>query len=354
MSGMSSENAPVKRIGVVLFNLGGPDNLSAVRPFLFNLFRDPAIIRLPFFIRYPLAFLIARKRAHQALEIYARMGGHSPILEQTKAQGRALEGALKKSGLSAKVVIAMRYWHPFAHEALQDIHDFSPDVVVALPLYPQFSTTTTGSSLTEWQKLLSRQNASFDCRYVRSYATADEFISAHAELIARAFENVERSSTRLLFSAHGLPQKIVDAGDPYPQEIIASCRAIVNKLSIQNPGQNPGQNLDWSIAYQSRVGPLKWIGPSLSEEIARAASDGLGLVVVPISFVSEHSETLVELDHDYAMLAKQLGLKTYVRVPALGCHALFIDALKKRVQAAVADERLTSRKITPWPMPIAG
>lgn len=330
----SPANAPIKRIGVVLFNLGGPDSLSAVRPFLFNLFRDHAILRLPAFIRYPLAFVIARRRAVQAREIYAHMGGCSPILEQTKAQSRALEAALEKSG-PAKVVIAMRYWHPFAREALQDLCDFSPDVVVALPLYPQFSTTTTESSFAEWRKLLSRKNANFDCRYVRSYAQADDFILAHADLINKAFENVERSSTRLLFSAHGLPQKIVDAGDPYPQEIEASCRAIVNKLNIQNLGQNLGQNLDWSIAYQSRVGPLKWIGPSLGEEIARAASDGVGLVVVPIAFVSEHSETLVELDHEYAMLAKQLGLKTYLRVPALGTHPLFIDALKKLVQAAV-------------------
>lgn len=318
------------RIAVVLFNLGGPDGPEAVRPFLFNLFRDRAIIRLPAFLRYPIAALIASRRAKEARVIYERLGGSSPLLQNTQEQARALEKSLQTFA-TARVFVAMRYWHPMTKETAAMVEEFNPDIVVGLPLYPQFSTTTTASSFAEWEKYFSKTKSDVRCLYVRSYAEQDDFISAHAALIGEALSGVDLKETRLLFSAHGLPEKIVAAGDPYPQEVEASCKAIVSKLAAES--------LDWALSYQSRVGPLKWIGPSTEEEVHRAARDGKGLVVVPIAFVSEHSETLVELDEDYATLAKDCGVAFFKRVPALGTHPFFIDALRKLVQAAVLQHK---------------
>jgi ferrochelatase len=317
----------LRRLAVVLFNLGGPDGPQAVRPFLFNLFRDPAIISAPAPVRYPLAALIASRREKAAQANYALMGGGSPILPQTLGQARALEAALAQwfTGAETRVFVAMRYWTPLVKETAREVAAFAPDEVVLLPLYPQFSTTTTASSLKAWR-------ASYDgpgrVRAVCCYPDAEGFAEAYARLIGEtvAQANSGPGGLRLLFSAHGLPEKVVKAGDPYQDQIEASALTILARLEGA---------WDWRVCYQSRVGPLKWIGPSTDDEIRKAGAEGLGVVIAPIAFVSEHVETLVELDHEYAELAKAVGCAPYLRVPALGEDAGFIAGLAEAVTGAL-------------------
>jgi ferrochelatase len=312
------------RRAIVLMNLGGPDSPDTVEPFLTNLFSDPAIIRLPLIVRWPLARLIARRRAGVARDIYDHLGGGSPLLANTRAQGQALEAAL---GDGSRCFIAMRYWHPLTEEAVAEVKDWHPDEVVCLPLYPQYSTTTTGSSLTAWQRAAKRQGLDCSTRIIEPYPTAGGFIAALAGLIAPVLDEAEGShKVRLLLSAHGLPLKIVQAGDPYPDQINQTAEAVVAALGRQN--------LDWTVCYQSRVGPLAWLGPQTDEEIKRAGHDGIAVVVASVSFVSEHSETLVELDRDYRRLAEESGVPGYYRVPTVGTDPQFIAALAELVRGA--------------------
>lgn len=314
-----------RKVAVVLMNLGGPDGPKAVQPFLFNLFRDPAIIGLPAIARYPLAALISTTRRKEATANYAIMGGGSPLLPETQAQADALEVALKARGVDAKCFIAMRYWRPFTDKTARDVAAWAPDEVVLLPLYPQFSTTTTDSSLKAWEKAYRGPGA---VRTVCCYPTLDGLVEAHARKIQAAYAAAGRpAKVRLLFSAHGLPQKVIDAGDPYEQQIEATAAAVAARL---------GDGWDWKVCYQSRVGPLKWLGPSTPEAIEEAVGEGLGVVICPIAFVSEHVETLVELDHEYAELAKGLGASAYVRVPALSLEPAFIEGLADLALGALA------------------
>ena len=310
------------RIAIVLFNLGGPDSLDAVQPFLRNLFSDPAIIRLPGFLRLPLARFISSRRASKAKEIYRQIGGSSPILGQTEAQARALEAALGHDE-EWRAFVCMRYWHPMTEKVVQRVRKFGPDWIVLLPLYPQYSTTTTGSSFKAWRATVARLNT--PTHSVRSYQTDEGFISASVELVKQGLAAAGDKPVRLLFSAHGLPERIIKAGDPYQSQVEETARAIASRLG----------NVDWVVCYQSRVGPLKWIGPSTESEIRRAAADKVGIVLYPLSFVSEHSETLVELDIEYRHLAEKAGVTTYVRVPAVGTHPLFINGLAKLVRSAM-------------------
>lgn len=308
----------VKRLAVVLFNLGGPDGPEAVRPFLRNLFADPAIIGLPAPLRLPLAELISRTREKAAKANYAIMGGRSPLLPETQAQARALEGALKAAlpEVESRAFIAMRYWKPETDDTVAEVLAFDPDEVVLLPLYPQFSTTTTGSSLKLWN---ARWTGRAPVRTVCCYPTLDGFAEAYARKITSAWEAAGRPQpVRLLFSAHGLPEKIVAGGDPYQAQVEASAAAVAARL---------GDGWDWKVCYQSRVGPLKWIGPSTPEAIGEAARDRKGVLIAPIAFVSEHVETLVELDHEYAALAQEVGCPSYVRAPAVGVEQAFIEGL---------------------------
>ncbi len=315
----------MKKIAIVLFNLGGPDSLEAVRPFLFNLFSDPAIIRLPGFLRNFVAKKISSKREKEAREIYSKIGGKSPILEQTKAQAKALEEKLnfinhQPSTVNYKTFISMRYWNPFAYETIEEITEYHPDEIILLPLYPQFSTTTTGSSVNEWWKLAKDKGLEIPTRTICCYPADSKFTDSHVGLIRKYYEKAANiSEPRLLFSAHGLPEKIVKDGDPYQWQVERTVGEIIAKLDIPL--------LDLQICYQSRVGPMKWIGPSLESEIIRAASDNKPVVVVPVSFVSEHSETLVELDIEYKKLAENMGLEHYFRVPALQTDDNFITSL---------------------------
>ena len=315
-----------RRVAVVLFNLGGPDGLKAVRPFLFNLFRDPAILGMPAILRYPLAALIAATRTRLARTNYAHMGGASPLLAETQAQADALLGALREKlpEDEVRVFTAMRYWRPFTAQTARDVADWAPDEVVLLPLYPQFSTTTTGSSLTAWLKAYRGpgQSHAVCCHYAEA-----GFIDAHVRRINEAWDAAGRpESVRLLFSAHGLPERIVKAGDPYQWQIEATCRAVADRLQWL---------WGWQICYQSRVGPMKWLGPTTPEAIAEATQEGLGVLVDPIAFVSEHVETLVELDRDSAELAERMGCQAYLRAATVGTEPGFITGLARTVVKAL-------------------
>ena len=318
------------KLGVVLFNLGGPDSPEAVEPFLRNLFTDPAIIALPGIVRKPLGRFIARRRAPVAREIYAKIGGRSPIVEETQAQARALEKALAMEGHEAKAVIAMRCWHPFSDGAALALKNWAPEKIVLLPLYPQYSTTTTASSLKDWDRAAKKAGLSIPTAQVCCYPTESGFIAALAESVRETLARAKPGLRyRLLLSAHGLPQRVVAKGDPYQWQVEQTAAALVERLGIDG--------LDTTICYQSRVGPLKWISPATDAEIGRAGSEGLGIIVMPIAFVSEHSETLVELDIEYAKLAQESGAADYLRAPTVGVRQSFIASLAGLVTRAASD-----------------
>jgi len=323
------------KLAVVLFNLGGPDSLDAVEPFLTNLFSDPAIISLPKFLRLPLARFIARRRAPITREIYRKLGGRSPIVTETETQARALEAALAAEGHEARAFIAMRAWKPFSAEAARAVKAWNPEQIVLLPLYPQFSTTTSASSLDDWDTAARREGLDKPQSRICCYPWDAGFIDAIAKLIGEAFAKKKPGvDYRLLLSAHGLPKRVIAKGDPYRWQVERTAAAIVDRLGIKN--------LDWSVCYQSRVGPLEWIGPATDAEIRRAGQDGKGAIVAPIAFVSEHSETLVELDMDYTKLARACGVPDYLRVPTVGSRPEFIDGLTRLVLRAAAGESVVN------------
>ena len=320
-----------RKIAIVLFNLGGPDSPAAIWPFLLNLFSDPAILRVPFFVRFFLARIIARARLKPATESYAFLGGRSPLLELTRQQAAALESEF--SDVDAKCFIAMRYWHPFSLETAREVKAWAPDEVVLLPLYPQYSSTTTGSSLTAWRTAAAKIGLIARTTSLCCYATDPAYVAATAAIVRVAYDNARASldpvvPLRILFSAHGLPEKIVQAGDPYQAQIEQTSAAVLDAW-----GQ---PDLDWVLCYQSRATPVKWIGPSTDHEIERAGRDGVAVLVIPIAFVSEHSETLVELDIEYRHLAEKSGVKGYFRVPAQNADPGFIAALAGLVRWALA------------------
>lgn len=315
------------KTAVVLFNLGGPDSLNAVKPFLFNLFNDPAIIPWPKIPRWCLAKLISGFREKKAIEIYRKIGGKSPLYENTLAQAVALEGEL---GGGVRIFVAMRYWHPFIPDVVRDVIDYSPDKIVLLPLYPQFSTTTTGSSFSGWHKQAALQGLTVKTKEVTCYPAEDGFLKAYAGLVEPFYVEAQKFGIpRILFSAHGLPQKVIDAGDPYQSQVEKTATGILENF--------PFKSCDFRICYQSRVGPAKWLTPTIGDEIKAAAHDGVPLVIVPLSFVSEHSETLVELDIEYREMAENLGVSYFGRVPTVGCQKLFIEGLAKLVRSAIAE-----------------
>ncbi len=319
------------RIAVVLFNLGGPDSLDAVRPFLFNLFNDRAIINLPQPLRWCVAQLVSRLREGTAREIYGELGGASPIWPQTRDQAAALEKALAARGIEqARCFIAMRYWHPLAEETVQAVREFNPDHVVLLPLYPQFSTTTTRSSLGQWRRLADDFTAR--THIVCCYPEEKGWIAAQADLIRSAQAEVGGDGAiRLLFSAHGLPKKIVDRGDPYPRQVARSVEAVLAALGRPS-------DIDYEICYQSRVGPLEWIGPSTEDCLEKAGREGKSVLVIPIAFTSEHSETLVELDIEYRAVAERCGVRDYIRVPTVGSHPAFIAGLADLCETVLSQD----------------
>ncbi len=319
---------------IILFNLGGPDRLSAVEPFLFNLFNDPAIISLPSFFRYPLAKLISKRRAPVAKAIYAEMGGKSPILEQTQAQARAIDKSLDGEEDIYKCFIVMRCWNPRAIETIIKVKEFDPDQIILLPLYPQYSNATSGSSIGEWQDICKKENLTVETKIICCYPTEKDFILSYTNLIRKKIDLNKLDEITLIFSAHGLPENKIKQGDPYQWQVEQSVQELVKKLAIKN--------LNYILSYQSRVGPLKWIGPSTETVIKEEAQKQKILIIVPVAFVSEHSETLVELDIEYKKLATENGSKDYVRVPAVTVNQDFINSLKSSILKASNGEKFTS------------
>jgi protoporphyrin/coproporphyrin ferrochelatase len=308
---------------IVLFNLGGPDKIENVEPFLFNLFNDPSILNLPTLIRYPLAKLISNRRAPVAKKIYKELGGSSPILKLTKEQSNALEIKLNQTQKEDKYkcFIIMRCWNPRAKDVIKDIQLYAPDEVVLMPLYPQYSAATSGSSIKEWKDVCKKNNYHVKTSTICCYPTDHNFINAHTKEIIKKIKDLK--NFKLIFSAHGLPEKNIKKGDPYQWQVEQSVKNIVESLN--------DENLDWILSYQSRVGPLKWIGPSTEDVIIENSKMSKNIVLVPIAFVSEHSETLVELDIEYKEIAETNGCKNYIRVPALGINDDFIKAMSELI-----------------------
>ena len=320
------------RTAIVLFNLGGPDGPDSIKPFRVNLFSDPAIIRAPVFVRFWLARLIARSAQKKAEEGYALMGGKSPLLDLTRQQADALESALP----GAKCFIAMRYWHPFARDVAREVKAWNPERILLLPLYPQFSTTTTGSSLADWHDSAARADLVAPTTTLCCWYDDPAFAAATAEPVIRTYETARAelgagAKIRLLFSAHGLPESIVKAGDPYQEEVEACTEAVMAAIE-----RRLGHRPDHQVCYQSRATPQKWLEPSTEQAIEQAARDNTAVVVIPIAFVSEHIETLVELDVEYREVADHLKLPGYYRAPAQNDDPAFIAALAGIARRAVA------------------
>lgn len=323
----------MKRVAVVLLNLGGPDSPAAVQPFLFNLFNDPAIIGAPGPVRWLLAQFISRRRAPVARAIYAHLGGSSPLLPNTEKQARALEVRLGEDipSIEARCFIAMRYWHPMTAETVSAVKSWDPDAVALLPLYPQYSTATTGSSLALWRRASRKAGLAAPARAICCYPVLEGFVAALASRVREGLREAAKAGRpRVLFSAHGLPEKIVRGGDPYAWQIEQTAAAVVAALD--------GEDFDWVVCYQSRVGPLEWIRPYTENELERAADDGVPVVVVPVAFVSEHSETLVELDVEYRERAAALGVPAYVRTPTVDTDAAFIGGLAALVSRGLTGD----------------
>jgi len=308
---------------VILFNLGGPDKIDNVEPFLFNLFNDPAILNLPTLLRYPLAKLISNRRAPVAKKIYEELGGSSPILKLTKEQSNALETKLNQTQTDNeyKCFIVMRCWNPRATDVIKNVQSFNPGEVILMPLYPQYSAATSGSSIKEWKDVCKKNNYKVKTSTICCYPTDKNFINAHTKEIIKKIKDLK--NFKLIFSAHGLPEKNIKKGDPYQWQVEQSVKKIVENLNVEN--------LDWILSYQSRVGPLKWIGPSTEDIIIKNSKIGKHIVLVPIAFVSEHSETLVELDIEYKEIADANGCENYTRVPALGINEDFIRAMSELI-----------------------
>jgi ferrochelatase len=331
-----------EKTAVILFNLGGPDSKEAIKPFLYNFFMDPAIIGAPKPVRWLLAKYISVKRSRkEAGESYGALGDKSPLLENTQKQAEELEKELNKGSHEFKTFIAMRYWHPMTESAIKQVKEYNPDDIVLLPLYPQFSTTTTGSSFGAWEKACLQHDVNQPQAKICCYPMEKGFVEASAKNILKAYDQglkqaskLDSAPPRILFSAHGLPESIIKSGDPYQWQCEQTAEAIIRK--IDRPA------LDWKICYQSRVGPKKWIGPSTEEEIERAAKEKVPLIIYPHAFVSEHVETLVELDIEYKELAEKLGIPFYIRVPTVSEDGLFIKGLATIVKSAAGKQGLFS------------
>ena len=323
-----------KPVGVVLLQLGGPDSLAAVEPFLYNLFCDPDIIDLPlaFLFRRTLARIIARRRAPRVRQYYARIGGRSPILNLTQRQASALERALRPA-LDARVVIAMRYAHPTTDEALDALVAAGVERVVLLPLYPHYSKTTTGSSLREWERALRRRGLRrLIVRTVTEYCEHPLYVEALVRNIGIALRRVpyaDRGAVHLVFSAHGTPVDLVRRGDPYQAEIVRTYAAVIREGNFELPHH---------LCYQSKVGPQRWLEPSLDATIERLAEERVShVLVIPIAFVSDHSETLWEINIEARGEAKSLGIRYFDMSPALHTSPPYIAALRDLVLKTVAE-----------------
>lgn len=314
----------------MLFQLGGPDSLESVEPFLYNLFSDPDIIDFPFarIARQPLARLIARRRAAHVAHHYAELGGKSPLIENTMRQAAALEARLRET-LDARVVVAMRYWHPFTAEAIAQLERHRPGELVLLPLYPQYSSTTTGSSLHEWTRRFHPADWRPRVHVVEEFHQDEAYLAAVTQAVDRTLASFERpDDVDFVFSAHSLPVAVVERGDPYQRQIEGTVELVWQRGAWQGRRH---------VCYQSKVGASKWLRPSMHETIRRLAAEGRRQVLVaPISFVSDHVETLHEIDIEHRRQARSLGIETFRMTPGLNDSPRFIEALAGLVRACVA------------------
>jgi protoporphyrin/coproporphyrin ferrochelatase len=314
-----------KKVSVILFNLGGPCCKAAIQPFLFNLFNDPAIIGLPNPFRKWLASFISSRRVHEATEIYNKMGGASPILKNTYNQVKALKDSLLdelKEAYELDISLLMRYTFPDINYIQERLDHFKPDQIILLSLYPQYSTTTVASSVKQFREQITNFS---DVSIIESYHDHPLFLESYAHLIKEKLKSVSSTTLNpiILFSAHGIPVNRVKRGDPYQEHVEGSVAGILQLLK--------DYSFDYEICYQSRVGPLKWLEPSISKLIPKYAKEKRSIMVVPVSFVSEHSETLVELDIQYKEIAMENGAEEYIRVPAVADDIRYINCLKALV-----------------------
>lgn len=331
------------RVGVLLLNLGGPDQLEDVGPFLFNLFSDPEIIRIPFpWLQKPLAWFISARRTKTSQENYRQLGGGSPLRQITEAQAQALQKQLQSRGQEAQIYIGMRYWHPFTEEAIAKIKRDRIDNLVILPLYPQFSISTSGSSFRLLERLWLEDPKldRVEHTVIPSWYKQPAYLQAMADLIANELKQFENpNQVHIFFSAHGVPKSYVEeAGDPYQQEI-EECTALIMQ-TLDRPNS-------YTLAYQSRVGPVEWLQPYTEDAIKELGAQGVkDLLVVPISFVSEHIETLQEIDIEYREVAEESDIHNFRRVPALNTHPLFIQAMADLVVEALKSPSLKLPQVT--------
>ncbi|RMF14073.1 MAG: ferrochelatase [Candidatus Dadabacteria bacterium] len=319
-----NQDAP---LGVVLLNLGGPETLDDVRPFLFRLFRDPDIIPLPKWLRWlswPIAWLIATFRAPKSREAYASIGGGSPLRRTNEAVAHKLRARLEARGLNVRVEVAMRYWHPLTEVAVARLKEAGCERILCLPMYPQYSTTTTMSSYRAFWRALRKARWAPEVTRVLDYHLDPRYLDCVARRIEAALVQLSEpyGDACVLFSAHSIPQDRVDQeGDPYPEHVEAMCAALAVRLP---------DGLKWELAYQSRVGPVEWIGPQVPDAIERLAAEGVRrVIVVPVSFVSEHVETLEELDQEYRHLAESLGITQFLRVATVQDDDDFVAFLEE-------------------------
>jgi ferrochelatase len=345
-----TEEPSAEKIGVVLLNLGGPDSLEAVRPFLYNLFSDREIIQLgPPVMQKPLAWLIAAIRSKKTGKLYSLIGGKSPIADLTKAQAIALEETLNApfeshhSTLKFKVYVAMRYWHPFIEDVVAAISREGIRKIIGLSLYPQFSVATSGSTLSKFKEVSALYGMETSC--ISSWHNHPLYIEALVDVIRKGLESFSRKPTpplppfaegekggiaddiHILFSAHSLPQKIIDQGDPYVDQTRETIGEITKRISVP-----------WHLCYQSKSGPVKWLEPSTDEKLEELAGKGVrNVLIVPISFVSDHIETLYEIDILYHHMAEKLGIHLR-RTDSLNTHPLFIEALRDMVAKSLEDK----------------
>ena len=332
---MAKADQNQERIGVLLFNLGGPDTLDDVKPFLYNLFSDPDIIRLPWrALQKPLAWVISTGRYKKSRGYYEQIGGGSPLRKITEQQARALEEALGRRGISAKAYVGMRYWKPFTEEAIARIRADRVTHLVVLPLYPQFSISTTGSSLNLMKAIFARNGGQAPrLSVIESWQDDPDYINALAGMVREElarFPDQTPSATHIVFSAHSVPVSYIEEGDPYLDQTRQTVARVMKEL---------GEDRPHALSFQSKVGPVKWLRPSTDETVRRLAAEGVRQVLlVPVSFVSEHIETLYELDILYRHVAEEVGLAHYRRVPALNCRPDFIDALANLVEKKVMSD----------------
>jgi ferrochelatase len=330
-----------RRLGVVLFQLGGPDTLAAIEPFLFNLFCDPDIIDFPFarIGRKPLAKLISATRARKVQHHYATIGGGSPIRRFTERQARALETELSNHSLDARCFVAMRYWHPFTHEAIAELEAAQCDEVVLLPLYPQYSSTTTGSSLNEWQRLFGKD---VPVHNVGAFYRHPIYLDAVVEKVDEALSRFPRSERpEIVFSAHSVPVSVIAKGDPYQRQIEETVQLLMQRGAWPNRHR---------LCYQSKVGASKWLQPSLHRTLHDLAKEKVQEVcIVPVAFVSDHVETLGEIDHEAREEARRLGITRFEMSAGLNDSPKFISALGQLVLEAMGDPAYSSATIHTLP-----